>query len=100
MLIEWFGTWIAGKAFGFLVKTIISKEFLEELVKDYAKDFFRNIIHNAVTAPFQREPLQKAEVMAFAEFLQLMQQDLEYGELSKEEIENYTQTVSGLPRWA
>ncbi|BAY67506.1 HEAT repeat domain-containing protein [Anabaena sp. FACHB-709] len=93
MLIEWFGTWIAGKAFGFLVKTIISKEFLEELVKDYAKDFFRNIIHNAVTAPFQREPLQKAEVMAFAEFLQLMQQDLEYGELSKEEIENYTQPL-------
>ncbi|MBD2499726.1 HEAT repeat domain-containing protein [Anabaena azotica] len=93
MLIEWFGTWIAGKAFGFLVKTIISQEFLQELVKDYAKDFFRNIIHTAVTAPFQREPLQKAEVMAFAEFLQLMQQDLEDSLLSQEEIENYSQPL-------
>jgi hypothetical protein len=93
MIVEWFTTWIATKAVGFLVKTIISKEFVEDLVKDYAKDFFKSILNNAVTAPFKQEPLQKAEVMALAEFVQLMQQDLEYGGLSEDDIKKYTQPI-------
>ncbi|MBD2604717.1 NACHT domain-containing NTPase [Scytonema hofmannii FACHB-248] len=93
MIVEWFTTWIATKAVGFLVKTIISKEFVEDLVKDYAKDFFKSILNNAVTAPFKQEPLQKAEVMALAEFVQLMQQDLEDGELAEDDIKKYTQPI-------
>ena len=93
MIIEWFTLWIGQKAVGFLVKTIISEEFLKDLVKDYGKDFFKYIFNNAVTAPFQREPLQKAVVMALTEFLQLMQQDLEDGELSEDEIKKYTQPL-------
>ncbi|MBD2195530.1 MULTISPECIES: HEAT repeat domain-containing protein [Calothrix] len=93
MLIEWFTTWVAGKAFGFLVKTIISEDFAKDLVKDCAKDFFKFIFHSAVTVPFQQEPLQKAEVMALTEFLQLMQQDLEYHALDEDEIKNYIQPI-------
>ncbi|MBD2204410.1 HEAT repeat domain-containing protein [Calothrix sp. FACHB-1219] len=93
MLIEWFTTWVAGKAFGFLVKTIISEDFAKDLVKDCAKDFFKFIFQSAVTVPFQQEPLQKAEVMALTEFLQLMQQDLEDGELAEDEIKKYTQPL-------
>ena len=73
MIVEWFTTWVATKAVGFLVKTIISEEFVEDLVKDYAKDFLKYIFNNAITAPFKREPLDKAVVMALTEFLQLMQ---------------------------
>jgi hypothetical protein len=93
MIFEWFTTWVATKAVGFLVKTIISEDFVKDLVKDYAKDFFKNILNNAITAPFKQEPLQKAEVMALAEFVQLMQQDLEDGELSEDDIKKYTQPI-------
>lgn len=93
MIVEWFTTWIAAKAFGFLVKTIISEDFLKDLVKDCAKDFFKGILKNAITAPFKQEPLQKAVVMALTEFVQLMQQDLEDGELSQEDIKKYTQPI-------
>ncbi|MFN6583752.1 MAG: HEAT repeat domain-containing protein [Aulosira sp. ZfuVER01] len=93
MLIEWFTTWVATKAVGFLAKTIISEEFAKDLVKDCAKDFFKFIFKTAVTMPFQQEPLQKAEIMALTEFLQLMQQDLEDGELYENEIEKYTQPI-------
>ncbi|MBE9198725.1 HEAT repeat domain-containing protein [Nodularia sp. LEGE 06071] len=93
MIVEWFTTWVLLKGFGFLVKTIISQDFVEELVKDYAKDFFKNVLSNAVTAPFKREPLEKAVVMALSEFLQLMQQDLEDGELSENEIKKYAQPI-------
>ncbi|QSJ14406.1 NACHT domain-containing NTPase [Nostoc sp. UHCC 0702] len=93
MIVEWFTTWVATKAVGFLVKTIISEDFVKDLVKDYAKDFFKYIFNNAVTAPFQREPLEKAVVMALAEFLQLMQDDLEDGGLSEDEIKKYTQPL-------
>ncbi|MCV3216389.1 HEAT repeat domain-containing protein [Plectonema radiosum NIES-515] len=92
-LTVWITAKIATKAFGFLVETIISKDFVKDLVKDYAKDFFKSIFNNAVTAPFKREPLQKAEVMALAEFVQLMQEDLEYGGFSKDYIKNYTQSI-------
>ncbi|MBW4573391.1 MAG: HEAT repeat domain-containing protein [Tolypothrix carrinoi HA7290-LM1] len=92
MIVEWFTTWITTKTFGFLVKTIISEEFLKDLVKDYAKDFFKNILNNAITAPFKQEPLQKAEVMALTEFVQLMQQDLEYNG-SQDDIKKYTQPI-------
>jgi len=92
-LTVWITTKIATKAFGFIVETIISKEFVEDLVKDYAKDFFKSILNNAVTAPFKQEPLQKAEVMALSEFVQLMQQDLEDGELSEDDIKKYTQPI-------
>ncbi len=92
-MIESLTAWIATKAFGFLVKTIISEDFLKDLVKDYAKDFFKSILNNAVTAPFKQEALQKAEIMALAEFVELMQQDLEYGGLSEDEINKYTQQI-------
>ncbi|BAZ47429.1 hypothetical protein NIES4103_00300 [Nostoc sp. NIES-4103] len=93
MIFEWFTTWVATKAVGFLVKTIISEDFLKDLVKDYAKDFFKYIFNNAVTAPFKREPLDKAVVMALTEFLQLMQDDLEYVGLSEDDIKKYTQPI-------
>ncbi|MCG6138095.1 MAG: HEAT repeat domain-containing protein [Nostoc sp. LLA-1] len=93
MILKWFTAWVLGKSVGFLVKTILNQEFVEELFKDYAKDFFKHIFNNAVTAPFKQEPLQKAVVMALAEFLQLMQQDLEDGELSENEIKKYTQPI-------
>ncbi|BAY13151.1 hypothetical protein NIES2098_63460 [Calothrix sp. NIES-2098] len=93
MLIEWFTTWVATQAVGFLVKTIISEDFVKDLVKDYGKDFFKFIFKNAVTLPFKQEPLQKAEIMALTEFLQLMQQDLEDGELNEDEIKKYTQPL-------
>lgn len=93
MIIEWFTTWVATKAVGFLVKTIISEDFVKDLVKDCAKDFFKDILKNAVTAPFKQEPLQKAEVMALAEFVQLMQQDLEDGGLLEDDIKKYTQPI-------
>jgi predicted NACHT family NTPase len=93
MIVEWFTTWIATKAVGFLVKTIISEDFLKDLLKDCAKDFFKSILNNAITAPFKQEPLQKVEVMALAEFVQLMQQDLEDGELSEDDIKKYTQPI-------
>ncbi|MBD2355500.1 hypothetical protein H6G41_12900, partial [Tolypothrix sp. FACHB-123] len=89
MLIEWVTTWVATTAVGFVSKTIIREEFLKDLVKDCCKDFFKFILKTAVTVPFQQEPLQKAEVMALAEFLQLMEQDLEDGELDEDEIEKY-----------
>ncbi|MDF2388371.1 HEAT repeat domain-containing protein [Nostoc ellipsosporum NOK] len=93
MIFEWFTTWVATKAVGFLVKTIISEDFVKDLVKDYAKDFFKYIFNNAVTAPFKREPLDKAVVMALTEFLQLMQDDLEYVGLSEDDIKKYTQPI-------
>ncbi len=93
MIVEWFTGWVATKAVGFLVETIISKDFVKDLVKDYAKDFFKFIFNNVATAPFQEEPLQKAIVMALAEFLQLVQQDLEDGGLSQAEIKKYTQPL-------
>jgi predicted NACHT family NTPase len=93
MLIEWFTTWVATKAFGFLAKTIISEDFVKDVIKDCAKDFLKNVLKNAVTAPFKREPLEKAVVMALTEFLQLMQQDLEDGDLSEAEIKRYQQPL-------
>ncbi|MBX9258944.1 HEAT repeat domain-containing protein, partial [Desmonostoc muscorum CCALA 125] len=93
MIVEWFTLWIGQKAVGFLVKTIISEEFVKDLVKDCAKDFFKNIFNNAVTAPFKREPLEKAVVMAVTEFLQLMQQDLNDSELAEDEIKKYEQPL-------
>ncbi|MCP6761863.1 MAG: NACHT domain-containing protein, partial [Fischerella sp. CENA71] len=93
MIVEWFMTWVAGKAFGFLVKTIISEEFVKDLIKDYAKDFFKFVFNNAITIPFQQEPLQKAEIRALAEFLQLVQQDLEDSDLSEDEVKEYTQPL-------
>ncbi|WP_335074191.1 HEAT repeat domain-containing protein [Nostoc sp.] len=94
MIVEWFTLWIGQKTVGFLVKTIISEEFVKDLVKDYAKDFFKNIFNNAVTAPFKREPLEKAVVMAVTEFLQLMQQDLDDSELAVDEIKKYEQPLN------
>ncbi|MEH2399281.1 HEAT repeat domain-containing protein, partial [Nostoc sp.] len=94
MIVEWFTTWIATKAVGFLVKTIISEEFVKDLLKDYAKDFFKYIFNNAVTAPFKREPLEKAVVMAVTEFLELMQQDLDDSELAEDEIKKYEQPLN------
>ncbi|YAF96841.1 MAG: HEAT repeat domain-containing protein [Nodularia sp. CChRGM 3473] len=94
MIVEWFTAWVLGKGFGFLVKTIINQEFVEELFKDYAKDFFKNILNNAVTAPFKQEPLEKAVVMALAEFLQLMQQQLKVRcKLSEAEIKDYAEDI-------
>jgi predicted NACHT family NTPase len=93
LVFEWFTTWVATKAFGFLVKTIINEEFVKDLVKDYAKDFFKSIFNNAVTVPFKREPLDKAVVMAVTEFLQLMQQDLKDGDRSEDEIKESTQPI-------
>lgn len=94
MIIEWFTLWIGQKAVGFLVKTIISEEFVKDLLKDYAKDFFKHIFNNAVTAPFKREPLEKAVVMAVTEFLELMQQDLDDSELAEDEIKKYEQPLN------
>ncbi|MEH2452832.1 NACHT domain-containing protein [Nostoc sp.] len=94
MIIEWFTLWIGQKTVGFLVKTIISEEFVKDLLKDYAKDFFKNIFNNAVTAPFKREPLEKAVVMAVTEFLQLMEQDLDDSELAEDEIKKYEQPLN------
>ena len=94
MIIEWFTLWIGQKAVGFLVKTIISEEFVKDLLKDYAKDFFKNIFNNAVTAPFKREPLEKAVVMAVTEFLELMQQDLDDSGLAEDEIKKYEQPLN------
>jgi predicted NACHT family NTPase len=93
MVIEWFVTWVATKAFGFLVETLINKEFVQDVIKDCTKDFFKNVLNNAVTAPFKREPLEKAVVMALTEFLQLMQQDLQDGDLSEAEIKKYQQPL-------
>ncbi|TVP66255.1 MAG: NACHT domain-containing protein, partial [Nodularia sp. (in: Bacteria)] len=93
-MVEWLAVWVAGKGFGFLVKTIISQDFVEDLVKDYAKDFFKNVLNNAVTAPFKREPLEKAVVMALTEFLQLMQQQLKVRcKLSEAEIKEYAEDI-------
>ncbi|MEH2275692.1 MAG: NACHT domain-containing protein, partial [Nostoc sp.] len=94
MIVEWFTLWIGQKTVGFLVKTIISEEFVKDLLKDYAKDFFKYIFNNAVTAPFKREPLEKAVVMAVTEFLQLMQQDLDDSELAVDEIKKYEQPLN------
>ncbi|MEH2245064.1 HEAT repeat domain-containing protein [Nostoc sp.] len=94
MIVEWFTLWIGQKTVGFLVKTIISEEFVKDLVKDYAKDFFKYIFNNTVTAPFKREPLEKAVVMAVTEFLQLMQQDLDDSELAEDEIKKYEQPLN------
>ncbi|MEH2008702.1 NACHT domain-containing protein, partial [Nostoc sp.] len=94
MIFEWFTLWIGQKAVGFLVKTIISEEFVKDLLKDYAKDFFKNIFNNAMVAPFKREPLEKAVVMAVTEFLQLMQQDLDDSELAEDEIKKYEQPLN------
>ncbi|MBE9052556.1 HEAT repeat domain-containing protein [Nostocales cyanobacterium LEGE 11386] len=94
MIVEWFTAWVLGKGFGFLVKTIINQEFIEELFKDYAKDFFKHILNNAVTAPFKQEPLEKAVVMALAELLQLMQQQLKVRcKLSEGEIKEYVEDI-------
>ncbi|MBW4450379.1 MAG: hypothetical protein KME38_27015 [Spirirestis rafaelensis WJT71-NPBG6] len=93
-LIAWISANIAKKAFGFLVENIFSKEFVKDLVKDYAKDLFKFIVKTTLTAPLkQEEALQKAKVMALAEFVQLMEEDLKYSGFSKDDIKNYTQSI-------
>ena len=93
-LIAWITANIAKKAFGFLVENIFSKEFVKELVKDYAKDFFKFIVKTTLTAALkQEEVLPKAKVMALAEFVQLMEEDLKYSGFSKDDIKSYTQSI-------
>ncbi len=93
-LIAWITANITKKVFGFLVENIFSKEFVKDLVKDYAKDFFKFIVKTTLTAGFkQEEALQKAKVMALAEFVQLMEEDLIYGGFSKDNIKDYSQSI-------
>ncbi|MDZ8052688.1 MAG: HEAT repeat domain-containing protein [Aulosira sp. ZfuVER01] len=88
IMVEWIVSLVAKNAVGFLVKAILNEEFAKEIVKDYAKDFFKSRWKNISTI-FQQAPLQKAVAEALKEFLQLVEDELNFCKLADEDINKY-----------
>jgi len=90
-MLEWLAIWGVTQAAGLIFKPI-----LEDLAKDAAKDWAKDLLKGIPGKIFQKlkkEDIEIAAGKAFKELLQLMQKDLEDGELSKDEIEKYTQPI-------
>jgi len=84
-MIDWLLLWGATEAVGILVKPI-----LEDLVKDGAKDFAKDIFYSVKNVIFgEKDPRQVAAGKALKKFLELVQQQLKSCGLSPEEIKLY-----------
>ncbi|WP_230968337.1 NACHT domain-containing protein, partial [Nostoc sp. WHI] len=88
---DWLVIWGVTQAAGLIFKPI-----LEDLAKDAAKDWAKDLlkgIPGKIFEKLKKEDIEIAAGKALKEFLQLMQKDLEDGELSEDEIEKYTQPI-------
>ncbi|BAY09257.1 hypothetical protein NIES2098_24190 [Calothrix sp. NIES-2098] len=91
-MVEWIVSLVAKNAVGFLVKAIFNEDFAKEIVKDYAKDFFKGRLKNVATI-FQQAPIQQAVAIALKEFLQLVEDELKFLKLADEEIKQFNQPL-------
>ncbi len=89
-MVEWLVSWVAKNAVGFLVKAILNEDFAKEIVKDYAKDFFKSRWQNVSTI-FQQAPLQQAVAEALKEFLQLVEEELKFRKLADDDMTKLNQ---------
>ncbi|MDY7002806.1 MAG: HEAT repeat domain-containing protein [Cyanobacteriota bacterium] len=86
-MVEWLAIWGVTQAVGFVFKPIL-EDLAKDAAKDYAKDFFKSSIGNVIKG-LNREPLQKAMGKAIKEFLELIQQELEYADLDETQLKQY-----------
>jgi predicted NACHT family NTPase len=73
---------------GFVFKPIL-EDLAKDAAKDCIKDFFKTSLGNVIKDLINKEPLQKAIGKAITEFLELVQQELEYADVDENQLKRY-----------
>ncbi|MDE5071459.1 MAG: AAA family ATPase, partial [Trichodesmium sp. St5_bin8] len=87
-MIEHLITWISTQEVDFFTKEVI-RELAKRTPEDYVKDFFNWLIFYLNGSNINTKTLEKANVEAIKEFLQLVKQELEEVELDESRLERY-----------
>ncbi|MBH8573184.1 HEAT repeat domain-containing protein [Nostocaceae cyanobacterium CENA369] len=90
-MLDWLAIWGVTQAAGLIFKPIL-EDLAKDAAKDWAKDLLKGIPGN-ILEKLKKEDIEIAAGKALKEFLQLVQEDLKGGELSEDEIKNYTQPI-------
>ena len=85
---DWLVIWEVTQGVGFLFKPIL-EDLAKDAAKDYIKDFFKTSLGNVIKDLINKEPLQKAIGKAITEFLELVQQELEYADVDENQLKRY-----------
>ncbi len=91
-MVDWLIVWGVANVFGFAFKKVLLK-LAQGALEDYVKDFFKESIKSLVDLA-KEKPVKQAFGQAQAEFLQLVQQELEDAGLEQEEIDSYNEILS------
>ena len=87
-MIDWLVIWGVTQGVGFVFKPIL-EDLAKDAAKDYIKDFFKTSLGNVIKDLINKEPLQKAIGKAIKEFLELVQQELEYADVDDNQLKRY-----------
>ena len=84
MVVEWLAVWGVKEVGGFLFQEVFLP-LAQGTLEDYTKDFFKDCISDVANFS-PSTPFKKAVGKALKEFLLLLQEELEYRDISKQEI--------------
>ncbi|MDE5084376.1 MAG: NACHT domain-containing protein, partial [Trichodesmium sp. St18_bin1] len=87
-MIDWLVIWGVTQGVGFVFKPIL-EDLAKDAAKDYIKDFFKTSLGNVIKDLINKEPLQQAIGKAIKEFLELVQQELEYADVDEDQLKRY-----------
>ncbi|MCL2935000.1 MAG: NACHT domain-containing protein, partial [Trichodesmium sp. MAG_R03] len=85
---DWLLIWEVTQGVGFVFKPIL-EDLAKDAAKDCIKDFFKTSLGNVIKDLINKEPLQKAIGKAITEFLELVQQELEYADVDENQLKRY-----------
>ena len=88
-MIDWLVIWEVTQGVGFVFKPIL-EDLAKDAAKDCIKDFFKTSLGKVIKDLINKEPLQKKAIgKAIKEFLELVQQELEYADVDENQLKTY-----------
>ncbi|MCL2930563.1 MAG: AAA family ATPase, partial [Trichodesmium sp. MAG_R01] len=87
-MVDWLIIWGVTQGVGFVFKPIL-EDLAKDAAKDLIKDFFKTSLGNVIKDLTNKKPLQKAIGKAIKEFLELVQQELEYVDVEENQLKKY-----------
>ncbi|NEO90062.1 MAG: NACHT domain-containing protein [Moorea sp. SIO3G5] len=90
-MLDWLAIWGLSSAGGYLAKEVIGP-LAKEALEDYTKDFFKESIKE-YTGLSDQNTQKKLFGKALKEFMDLVEEELEDAELSKQDVKQYNKTL-------
>jgi predicted NACHT family NTPase len=91
-MIEQLITWTYTQEVDFFTKEVI-RELAKRAPEDYVKDFFKWLLFHLNGSSINTKILEKANIEAIKDFLQLVKQELEEVELDESQLERYIEPL-------